>query len=454
MYITFYGAAKAVTGSKHLITLRSGKRILLDCGMVQGKYSRKLNKDFLFDPGSVNYLILSHAHLDHSGLVPLLVKNGFKGKIFCTEATRELTELLLMDAAGIMESDGSKNNSILPLYTREDVQKTLLLFEEVAFDNEIQIDKDISLKLTRSGHILGSAVSNLTIRDHHRTRKICYTGDLGRYSNRILYPPQPIPQPDIVICESTYGDSLHQSIESTEAVLENAINEVCRKNGKLLIPAFSIGRTQELLYSLNRMAESGKLENIPVYIDSPMAIYATEIVKKHRESFNDKLQSYLDFDSKPFSFPQLHLIEKEADSEKVRDLDRPVIVISTAGMMDAGRIRKYLKKYLPRLETGLLITGYSAPGTLGDEIGNGAKMVEMDGVEVEVNAELYFLKEYSAHGDFGDILTFLSHADKEKIKKIFLVHGEVPVMRKLKASLDKEGFKQVEIAERDLSYPV
>jgi len=463
MIISFYGAAKSVTGSKHLITLKSGKRILLDCGMFQGMKGQAydLNKEFLFDPSSVDYLILSHAHLDHCGLIPLLVKKGFKGKIICTPPTKELTSLILEDSAKIQKMEAismahsSEGKVQEPLYTQEDVSYCMNLFEALPYNQELEIEDEVKILFTDAGHILGSAVVNLECKEGRRKKKVCFTGDLGRYSNRILNAPQRCPEADIIICESTYGDGLHQSIESSELKLQKIVHDVCiERKGKLIIPAFSIGRTQELIYSLNKLAEEQKIGNIPVFVDSPLSVYATNIIKAHTDCFNESMKEYIQKDPDPFAFPGLSYIVDHEESQLVQTIDQPCIIISTSGMMDAGRIQYHLKNNLEDPANAVLITGYCEPSTLGGKISRGEKQVEILGELVSVNAEILFMKEYSAHADYGDLLLFLSQHSKENLKHIFLVHGEEDTMNAFKLKLEKEGFYNIELADFRISYQV
>lgn len=454
MTISFYGAAQSVTGSKHLITLENGKRILLDCGLLQGKGDKndEYNREFDFEPESVNYLILSHAHIDHSGLIPRLVKLGYEGPIFCTPPTLELCELLLCDSARIQDSNGAANE---PLYTEEDAEAALKLFKTLPYGQPYQVDEDIELLFTDTGHVLGSAAINLKVQDQGRERSVCFSGDIGRFSNRILRKPQPCPPAEIILCESTYGDKLHSSLENTEERLEQIVREVCvERGGKLLIPAFSIGRTQELIYSLNYLAEEGRLPNVKVFVDSPLSVYATDVMRNNSEHFNETMLEYIKTDPDPFGFPQLTYITETVDSIQLNTFDEPCVIISSSGMMEAGRIRNHLKNNLADPNSAVLITGYCEPSTLGGKLMNGAEKVAILGEEVEVKAEIMLMKEYSAHADYGDIAKFLHCQDKEIIKKIFLVHGEKRVMEQLKNDLGELGYVNIELPELRLSYVV
>ena len=457
MTISFYGAAQTVTGSKHLITLENGKRILLDCGLLQGKGEKndEYNRDFDFEPENINYLILSHAHIDHSGLIPRLVKMGYNGPIFCTPPTRELCELLLLDSARIQQSNNG-NSSEPPLYTEEDAQNALQLFQTVPYDTPYQIDEDIELLFTDTGHVLGSAAINLKLQDDGKERTLCFSGDIGRFANRILKEPQPFPPAEIILCESTYGDKVHDSLENTEERLQKIVYDVCvERQGKLLIPAFSIGRTQELIYSLNYLAEEGRLpKNLKVFVDSPLSVYATDILRSNPEYFNETMLDYIKTDPDPFGFPQLHYITETHDSMELTNYQEPCVIISSSGMMEAGRIQHHLKNNLSDPNSAVLVTGYCEPSTLGGKLLKGAETVQIFGEEVEVKAEIILMKEYSAHADYGDIAKFLMCQNKENIQKIFLVHGEKPVMDRLKTDLEDLGYSNIEIPDFRLSYVV
>jgi metallo-beta-lactamase family protein len=460
MQLSFYGAAQTVTGSKHIITLETGKRILLDCGMFQGKglKNEDLNSDFLFNPASIDYLILSHAHIDHCGLIPRLVKQGFKGTIYCTPPTLELCKLLLEDSAGIQQSNARSNgnNEVTePLYRMEDVEKCFELFRTVQYNKAHSVDENIELLLTDAGHILGSAIVNLKINENGRTRNVCFTGDIGRFNNRILNPPQEFPQAHIIICESTYGDRLHDSIENTEERLLKIVMETCvEKGGTLLIPAFSIGRTQELIFSLNKLAEDGQLPPVDVFVDSPLSVYATDIMRSNLNYFNEQMHEYVETDPDPFGFKRLHFITEKADSKQLNDFNKPCIIISASGMMEGGRIRYHLRNHIADPKNTILITGYCEPSTLGGKISMGAEEVFILGDTFPVKAQVVTMNEYSAHGDYSDILKLLLRQDKEKIRQIFLVHGDKNTMANFKTILNDQGFKRVEIAEFRMSYEV
>lgn len=455
----FYGAARTVTGSKHLLVLNNGKKVLLDCGMFQGRGGQtdQYNRDFGFDPTEIAYLIVSHAHIDHVGLIPRLVKMGFTGRIFSTPPTVELARLILTDSARIQDSEASDYHSEItePLYTQEDVDAAMEKFETVPYNEPFAIDEELELLFTDAGHILGSAVVNLTIKVKHRKKQLCFTGDIGRFNNRILCPPQPFPDADYIICESTYGDRLHDELLNTEDKLLQLVQHTCvEKKGKLLIPAFSIGRTQELIYSLNVLAEDGRLPKVPVFVDSPLSVYATDILRDNTAYFNPQLQQFMETDPDPFGFEHLHFVSETDESKLLSNLNEPCVIISSSGMMEGGRIRHHVKSGIEDPKNTLLITGYCEPSTLGGQLSRGAKEVVIFGETHPVNAEVAFMKEYSAHGDYGDLLKFLCSQDKEKLKHIFLVHGEMNVMETFKDTLQQEGYANVEIPGYKVLYSI
>ncbi|MEP6467469.1 MAG: MBL fold metallo-hydrolase, partial [Parafilimonas sp.] len=441
MKIAFHGAARTVTGSKHLITLNNGKKILLDCGMFQGlgKDTFLLNSNFGFDASSVNYLLLSHAHIDHCGLIPKLVKEGFAGKVFCTPATKDLAEVLLMDSAEIQRDDANYNNKkrvkkgLQPydvLYDTSDVQKALPLFTFINYDTWFTIEEGVEVLYTDAGHITGSAAVHVRITENDITRQISFSGDVGRYNDVILRSPNIFPQADYIITESTYGNSLHKAVANTPEEFYTWIEKTClHKKGKLIIPAFSVGRTQELLYFLNNLSLDGKLKGIPVFVDSPLSYEATEIVKHHPENFNINIQQLLKKDDDPFAFPELKFIENVDESKSLNDDNRPMIIISASGMADAGRVKHHIKNNIENNKNTILIVGYCEPHSLGGFLMNGAKMVRIYGEEYDVHADVGVMRSMSAHGDYNDLLHFLKCQKADEVKKIFIVHGEFNVQQ-------------------------
>jgi metallo-beta-lactamase family protein len=455
MKISFHGAARTVTGSKHLIQLENGKKILLDCGLFQGmgEQTRALNQDFGFNANEVDYMILSHAHIDHSGLLPKLVKEGYKGPIYCTPATADLTEILLLDSAFIQEADVAFVNkrriaqglpALKPLYSVADVKEVIARFIEISYDQHCQIDETISFQYTDTGHILGSAAIHLTINENGQSKRITFSGDVGRYSDLILRAPQPFPQVDYIIIESTYGNSLHQESADTEEALLTYITETCIENrGRLIIPAFSVGRTQELLYALNKLETQGRLPNLPYYVDSPLSTKTTEIVKKHSELFNDRVVDLMKMDKYPFDFKGLEFITEAADSKRLNDRKDPMVIISASGMAEAGRVKHHIANAIGNPRNMILMVGFCEYHSLGAKLMRGEKQVRIYREEFDVKAQVASIRSMSAHGDYDDLCEFLACQDPAKVRQLFVVHGESDVQDEFSQRLLTKGFGNV-----------
>ncbi|MFA6368733.1 MAG: MBL fold metallo-hydrolase [Bacteroidales bacterium] len=461
MNIEFLGAAKEVTGSKHLITTNSGKKILLDCGMFQGKglETDSLNRNLGFNPSEIDYLLLSHPHIDHSGLIPYIVKLGFKGTIFCTPATRDLCSIMLADSGNIQEMDTYTFNKkrarqglepVEPIYTMLDAQEAMQYFISIPYNKEFFIDQDISIKFTDNGHILGSATINMIFNEHDRKVNIAFTGDIGRYSKRILKDPQVFPQADYIIMESTYGDRFHDNVDQSEQKLLSAvIDTCCKKKGKLIIPSFAIGRAQEIIYALDRLSKQGLLPDIDVYVDSPLSLNATNIMRLHTECFNDEIKEYMKTDKDPFGFNRLHYVSSTEESKSLNTNHRPMIIISASGMMEAGRVKHHIANNIEDKRTTILGVGYCAPSTLGAKILRGDKIVSIFGKQHIVRAEIRTIDSYSAHADSEELIKFLECQDKSKIQKIFLVHGEEQTQINFSNTLKEHGFDKVYIPSKN-----
>lgn len=459
MNIAFHGAARTVTGSKHLLTLENKTQVLLDCGMFQGRGAAtdEWNKHFGFNPAEVSYVILSHAHIDHSGLLPKLVAEGFKGPIFCTAATLDLVRILLADSAKIQEQDAFYENKrrareheelLKPLYEEEDVAQTLRQFKIVPYATEYVIDDHITLLFTDAGHILGSAAVHLSITENNKTTRITFSGDVGRYGDLLLRAPQSFPQADYVLIESTYGDRLHDDVLPAEEALRQIIEETCIKNaGKLIIPAFSVGRTQELLYVLNSLELAGTLPNVPYYVDSPLSSKATAVVKHHPEVYNRGVKELMKQDHDPFDFKGLVFIEDVKDSIALNDDKTPCVIISASGMADAGRVKHHIRNTIDNWRNTILIAGYCEPRSLGGRLVSGQPFVRIFGEEHVVKAQVREIKSMSAHGDRDDLFGFLSCQNPALVKKLFIVHGEYESQINFKASLEAQGFESVEIPD-------
>lgn len=458
MKIAFHGAARAVTGSKHLITLDNDTQILLDCGLFQGmgNVTDGLNESFGFDPEKVTVMVLSHAHIDHCGLLPRLVAEGFNGPVFCTPATMDLSRILLMDSARIHEQDAEyanrhiklKEDQEMPLYTEEDVIRTLSQFKVVEYLEDYEIMPGVTLRFTDAGHIIGSAAVHLKISENGRQTRLTFSGDVGRYGDLILKSPQNYPQADYIIMESTYGDSLHKDLEPIESALKEIINQTCLANkGKVIIPAFSVGRTQELLFALNALELKKQLPDVLYYVDSPLSKQATEVLKNHPDSYNNGVKQIMKVDNDVFSFKGLRFIETVAESKALNDDPRPCVIISSSGMAEGGRVRHHIKNNIGSQKNTILMVGYASPGSLAGQLIAGNHTVRMFGQQYEVVAGVRSIKSMSAHGDYEDLLQFLNCQDPDAVKQLFLVHGEYDVQQNFARRLKNNGFKHVAIPQ-------
>jgi metallo-beta-lactamase family protein len=456
MKIKFSGATETVTGSKHVIITEKGRHILLDCGLYQGlgKETDALNRKFDFDPAQIEAVILSHGHIDHCGNLPGLFKQGFTGKIYCTPATRDVCSVLLLDSAHIQESDAAFMNTrlkkgeskIQPLYTVSDTEHCLGLFETIPFDTDFKLNDEVTFYFSENGHIIGSGAISITVNENHKITRLAFTGDIGRYGDPLLKTPAVFQQADYIICESTYGDKLHGSTEDTEKKLLDIVNDTCvNKKGKLVIPAFSLGRTQQILFVLDKLANKKLLPAISIYVDSPMSVKATSIVRNHSESYNEELQNYIKKDPDPFGFPNLTYIESNDESRQLNDLQEPCVIISASGMGDAGRIQHHLCYTIADARNTVLFTGYCSPGSLGGKLMRGEKQVHIFNYLLDVNASIDSIQALSAHGDCEEMIRFLACQHKSSVKTIFLVHGEAATKAAFKQKLLKEGYANVVI---------
>ncbi|GAB3771511.1 MBL fold metallo-hydrolase [Spirosoma horti] len=457
MTIQFFGAARTVTGSKHLITTTSGIQILLDCGLFQGIDTDELNQQFGFDPAQVDYMVLSHAHIDHTGLIPRLVRQGFQGPIYTTSSTIDLCEVMLMDSARIQERDLERVNQrrtrrgqaeIEPLYDEEDVKKALDQMQAVEYNKPFVVCDGVTALLTDAGHLLGSASVSLTIQEGNAEKKLFFSGDIGRPDDKILRSPQPFPQADYIICESTYGDRLHEAEPDMKAHLLRIVQQTCVEGrGKLIIPAFAVDRTQELIYALDQLSSEGRLPHFPVYIDSPMSVKATEVMRDHEEDFNPDILAYIKKDGDAFQFPNLHYITDVEESKAINDLKEPCIIIAPSGMAEAGRIKHHIKNNIGKANTTILLVGYASPNSLGGALKRGDKEVTIFGERYAVVAQVAIMDSFSAHGDYREMLNFLSCQDASKVKSLFLVHGDYEKQLIWKGHLQAAGFQHIEIPE-------
>ena len=464
--ITFHGAAGMVTGSKHLLEIpcSDGKtrRLLLDCGMFQGEGPRsdEKNRRFGFGPEQVDALVLSHAHIDHSGLIPRLVRQGFKGPIYATPATRDLCTVMLADSAHIQEYDfesdlkrarrqGRAPAETEPLYTIGDVAPALALFQAVDYNEAFEVLPGVKLTFTDAGHILGSACVHLDIDTPEGTRRITFSGDVGRYVDRLLPDPAVFRQADVIICESTYGDRDHPPIEVVRDELLDHVRRVCaEKKGKLIIPAFSIGKTQELLHTLNKLYNEGRLPRVPVFVDSPLSMNATAIYRQYSALLQEDVRRELDSDPDLFGFNGVEFIREAARSKQINERQEPAIVIAASGMMEAGRIRHHLRHGLPNDRNAVLVVGFCAPGTLGAELMERPDHVHIFGERVPVRAEILRMESYSAHADRGELSRWIGCQEATKVQRMFLVHGIASSLTGLRERFTREGFRRIDIPKQ------
>lgn len=438
MKIKFCGASTGVTGSCHLLT--SGEhKILLDCGQFQGgKAQDALNYEkFPFEPSEIECVVLSHAHIDHCGRLPLLTKRGFEGKIYCTDATADLLSVMLKDSAYIHEKETEWKNrkaeragreQVEPLYTIEDAEKALSLVSPILYDQQIEINSDMKIVFNDAGHILGSAITELWVTEDGKESKIVFSGDLGMEGRPILRDPTYIKKADYVIMETTYGNRIHKELGSGVDKLIEIILNTTRRGGNVVIPSFAVGRTQELIYELNRFYDSNneyrkELDKIFVYIDSPMATTATEIFRRNAQVFDEETREYILKGDNPLEFKNLKFTRSSKESQDLNFNKEPKIIISASGMCEAGRIRHHLKHNLWNPKNSIVFVGYQGQGTLGRSLVEGIKMVTLFGEEIQVNAEIHNLEGFSGHADQNGLFAWLAHFE-QKPKQIFLVHGE------------------------------
>lgn len=449
MKLTFFGAAKEVTGSCHSIETKEEK-ILIDCGMFQGgKDMERMNyENFDFDPKSYQAMILTHAHLDHCGRIPKLVKFGFRGKIFATDATRDLAEVIMMDAAKIAAEDIEHENRRRardglpprkPIYNDLDVKAAMKLFVTVDYDRDVKITSNIIARYYDAGHILGSSCVQLSIREKKKKTIIVFSGDLGQSNAILVKNPEPIIKADYVLTESTYGDRQHPPIDQRERELIRIINETYKRGGKLMIPSFAIERAQEIIYSIGQFMDAGFIPKMDVYLDSPMAMKATAVFSKYSDYFNSDVQESIKKRKDPFNFPSLIKTQSVQESKMINDVKKPCIIIAGNGMCSAGRIKHHIRNGIGDPKNTLLFIGYQVTGTLGYWIKKGEKRVRLLGDEVEVRAKIESIDGFSAHADYRGILAWLKNFSP-KPKKIFIVHGDEEQSIPMAQNLTKEKF--------------
>lgn len=468
MKITFHGAVRTVTGSQHLLSI-NGKQILLDCGLYQGRrqeyYDR--NRNLPYDARQVDLLVLSHAHIDHCGNIPNLVKNGFRGDIICTFATRDLCTIMLRDSAKIQQQDTEYLNKqrkrkgeppIEPLYTMEDANESLKLFVGLGYDRPREIMPGVTLTFYDAGHILGSAMVALDIEDHEqgRTQRLVFSGDIGRPDRPILRDPTFLGEADILLVESTYGDRLHPPAEEIGEQLKQIVNTTCKRGGKLIVPAFAVGRTQELVYRLHRLVESRDISpKLPVFVDSPLAIDATAIHRLHPEAFDEELNRFImeDGHGDPFGFDMIQYTRSVEQSKELNFLRDSAVIISASGMAEAGRILHHLKNNVEDPRNTILIVGWQAPNTLGRRLVERQPVVKILGEEYQLKAEVITLNGFSGHADRDELIAWVRHFSRRP-RHTYIVHGEEKASFALRDALQSDGFAGVTVPTLGQSFTV
>ena len=457
MKITFLGAAKTVTGSNFLVE-GAGKKFLVDCGMYQGKVTEEFeNSDpFLYDVNSIDFMLLTHAHIDHSGRIPKLYNEGFRGNIYATKATCDLCEIMLPDSGHIQEVEVVWKNkkrirqgekALPPLYTAEDAYKCLEIFKPVDYDDIVEIDDNISVRFNDAGHMLGSSIIEVWVTEDGKTKKIVFTGDLGNNDLPLLDSPTMISNADYLVMESTYGNRLHIRNDDKAKMFLDIVSETLDNGGRVIIPSFAVGRTQEILYEIDKLKEEfgqdeefarkyETLMKVPVYVDSPLAISATEVFKKNVDLFEDEIQEKIKRGDNPLEFNGLQFTQTAEESKALNQDTRPAIILSASGMCDVGRIKHHLKHNLWNPKSTILFVGYQAPGTLGRSIVEGAKKVKIFGEEIAVNARVEYIEGYSGHADQTWLLNFI-YSFTNPPKHVFLVHGEPEGQLELKEKIEQ-----------------
>jgi metallo-beta-lactamase family protein len=460
--VTFWGATRTVTGSMHQVHA-AGRTLLLDCGLFQGHRaeSYRRNSYFPFRPKDIDAVLLSHAHIDHCGNLPNLVRHGFRGPIYCTPATRALASVMLGDAAKIQEEDAAYLNrhrekgepKVEPLYDGRDVYRTMLRMEAVPYDTPAEVGPGLKATFVDAGHLLGSAMVGLRIDAPNGVRRLTFTGDLGRPGVPILRDPSPVPPADLLISESTYGGHTHEPVEETAERLGEVVRHTVERRGKLIIPAFSVGRTQTIVYFLHQLLGAGRLPDVPIFVDSPLAVRATEVFRAHPECFDEPTRRLLEDDPDLFGEKHIRYVDKVHDSIALNSHPGPCVIISASGMCEAGRILHHLKHNIEDARNTILIAGYQAEGTLGRRLVERQPEVRILGRTYSLKAEVVVLNGLSSHADHGDLLRSLGPL-VGTAQKVRLVHGDPGRAEALAAGLRAAGFGDVAIPERGESVPI
>jgi len=455
MNLQFLGAARTVTGSMHLLVV-NGSRILLDCGLFQGRRQESFerNRKLPFDAADIDALILSHAHIDHSGNIPSLVKNGFQGNVYATPATRDLCSAMLRDSGHIHEEDATYVNKkrarqglppVEPLYTQEDAARSLEHFVSVGYHRPLLVAPGVTVSFHDAGHILGSAVVVLDLEENGTKNRLVFSGDLGRQGMPILRDPEPVEGADHLIIESTYGDRLHDPVEDQDRELRDVVLDTYRRGGKVIVPAFAVGRTQELVYALHRLVEARELPALPIFVDSPLAVNVTEIFRLHPECYDREVREFMEAGNRrdPFGFRRLTYVRSTEGSKELNFLREPAIIISASGMAEAGRILHHLKNNIEDARNTVLIVGWQAPDTLGRRLVERQPVVKIFGEEHRLQAQVQTINAFSAHADRKELLDYARQLNPERLQSTFVVHGEEAASLALAEGLAGLGMTQV-----------
>lgn len=457
MNLTSFGAAREVTGSNHVLDIGNSK-IMIDCGLFQGHRieSEEKNRIMNYDPEQISSVILTHGHCDHCCRLPLLAKNGFEGNIYSTPATRDIASLVMSDTAFIQQKDAQwlkkkkPEHPFQPMFDTDDVTKVLNQFVTVSYERDFFLANGVKCRFYDAGHILGSGLAVLDLPNGER---IAFTGDLGRAGLPIIRDPQQIPDVDYLVCESTYGNRLHDPIEFAKDELAQTINKTYDRGGKIIIPAFAVERTQEVIYFLHQLINEGKIPHIDIYIDSPMATNATTIFRVHQECYDATVREHFLEDNKnPFGFEDLHYTTDVSESKKINDINKPIIIVSSSGMCEAGRILHHLKNNIEDSRNTIIIVGFMAAHTLGRRIADRNEEVKIFGMPYKLNAQVKILNTFSAHADYKEILNYIQKLNLERLKKVFLVHGEDEALDNLQNEMLSIGIKSVQIVDPEVSY--
>jgi metallo-beta-lactamase family protein len=453
--IDFLGAVGTVTGSKHVLSV-NGSRILLDCGLYQGRRQESFdrNRRLPFDASAIDAMVLSHAHIDHSGNIPNLVRAGYRGNIHCTFATRDLCSYMLRDSAHIMESDAAYLNKkrrrnrqplVEPIYGAAEATESLRYFTSMDYERQALLAPGVRLTFYDAGHILGSALSALDITEDGRSARLLYTGDLGRRDLPILCDPQPVPDVDYLIIESTYGGRAHGTPQDAERQLARVVRETHARGGKVIIPAFSVGRTQEVVYALHRLTVAGDIPKMPIYVDSPLSTNATEVFRLHPEYYDAETYAFMLEHRDPFGFSALRYLRHVEDSKALNERHEPMIIISASGMCESGRILHHLKNNIEDPRNTVLFVAFQAQHTLGRRIRDGAEAVNIFGGRYDVRARVEVIDGYSAHADHEELLGYVRRLGPERLRGAYIVHGEEEAALALKEGLEGLGVRRVVI---------